>query len=388
MDGVDKFLWLYLGISEELINFVHKQQYFLKPVIQGNIMIISKDFYESTETYIESQDKSPILFMGDCLEVLRCMPSESIDCCITSPPYWQKREYDNGGIGLEDSPEEFIESLMLVIDEIYRVLRPTGSFWLNIGDSYRNKSLQAIPWKVAIKMLERGWILRNNIIWNKQKGGLNPQKDRFGSICEDLFFFVKQEKYYFNADSVRSKPRKATIKNGNIVSATGVTGVSYRRKIELSTSLNDTEKKNALKALQSVLNRITTGEISDFRMVIRNEQRVTHSDSTKLSGRAKELKEKGFYFLFYNPKGQLPSDVWEILPEDTQNRKQHFAPFPEELCVIPIKTTCPQNGIVLDPFCGTGTTMVVANELDRKSIGIDISNNYLSLAQQRLCQRS
>lgn len=183
-------------------------------------------------------------------------------------------------------------------------------------------------------------------------------------------------------------PRKAIIKNGNVISATGVTGVNYRRKIELSTSLSNEEKQKAMNALDGVLSRIALGEISDFRMVIRNEQRVTHSDSIALSGRAKELKDKGFYFLFYNPKGQLPSDVWDILPEDSQNRKSHFAPFPEELCIIPIKTTCPANGVVLDPFCGTGTTMVVAQELNRKSIGIDISNSYLSSAIKRICQKS
>ncbi len=351
-------------------------------------MIISKDFDISTRSYIENQDLTPLLYLGDCLTILKSIPDATVDCCITSPPYWQKREYDNGGIGLEDTSEEFIDNLMSVIDEIYRVLKPTGSFWLNIGDSYRNKSLQAIPWRIAIKMIDKGWILRNNIIWNKQKGGLNPQKDRFGSIFEDVFFFVKSDKYYFDADSVRSVPRKAVVKNGSIISATGVTGVNYKRKIELSTSLSDSEKSNALQALQEVLGRLSSGEISDFRMVIRNEQRTTHSDSVKLSGRAKELKDKGFYFLFYNPKGQLPTDVWEIIPEDTQNRKQHFAPFPEELCLIPIKTTCPSEGIVLDPFCGTGTTMVVARELNRKSIGIDISENYLTLAKKRICQKS
>ena len=150
----------------------------------------------------------------------------------------------------------------------------------------------------------------------------------------------------------------------------------------------DEEKKNASEQLEQVLNRIRRGEISDFRMVIRNEQRTTHSDSTKLSGRAKELKDKGFYFLFYNPKGTMPGDVWDIMPEDTQRRKMHFAPYPEELCVIPIKSTCPQNGVVLDPFSGTGTTMKVAYELGRKSIGIDLSNEYIKLAKQRICQES
>ncbi len=351
-------------------------------------MIVSKDFDILTRSYVESQDMTPQLYLGDCLNILKSIPDATIDCCITSPPYWQKREYDNGGIGLESTSTEFIENLMSIIDEIHRVLKPSGAFWLNLGDSYRNKSLQAIPWRVAITMIDRGWILRNNIIWNKQKGGLNPQKDRFASIFEDVFFFVKNEKYYFDADSVRSTPRKAIVKNGSIISATGVTGVNYRRKIELSTSLSEAEKENALRALQAVMYRLSSGEISDFRMVIRNEQRTTHSDSIKLSGRAKELKDKGFYFLFYNPKGQLPSDVWDIVPEDTQKRREHFAPFPEELCLIPIKTTCPINGIVLDPFCGTGTTMVVARELNRKSIGIDISETYLSIAKKRICQKS
>ena len=140
--------------------------------------------------------------------------------------------------------------------------------------------------------------------------------------------------------------------------------------------------------LEGVLDRIKHGEISDFRMVIRNEQRTTHSDSTKLSGRAKELKDKGFYFLFYNPKGTMPGDVWDIIPEDTQHRKMHYAPYPEELCVIPIKSTCPKDGVVLDPFSGTGTTMKVAYELGRRSVGIDLSNEYIKLAKQRICQES
>ena len=130
------------------------------------------------------------------------------------------------------------------------------------------------------------------------------------------------------------------------------------------------------------------GELADFRMVIRNTQRATHSDSTLLSGRARELKEKGFYFLFYHPDGTLPGDVWEILPEDTQNRILHFAPYPEELCIIPIKATCPEGGVVLDPFCGTGTTLKVAQELNRKAIGIDLSPEYLELAQKRICRKS
>lgn len=338
--------------------------------------------------YIRTESQFPLFVQGDSLDVLRSISDNSVDCCVTSPPYWQKRQYENGGIGLEESPQEYINSLFSIIKEVKRVLKPSGSFWLNIGDSYQNKSLLGIPWRIALMMIDDGWILRNNVIWNKHKGGMNPNKDRFGSVFEDFFFFVKSEKYYFDADAVRSKPRQTKVKNGSVVSATGVSGIRYKRQIELSTSLSDEEKKNASEQLEQVLNRIRRGEISDFRMVIRNEQRTTHSDSTKLSGRAKELKDKGFYFLFYNPKGTMPGDVWDIMPEDTQRRKMHFAPYPEELCVIPIKSTCPQNGVVLDPFSGTGTTMKVAYELGRKSIGIDLSNEYIKLAKQRICQES
>ena len=338
--------------------------------------------------YIRTESQFPLFVQGDSLDVLRSISDNSVDCCVTSPPYWQKRQYENGGIGLEESPQEYINSLFNIIKEVKRVLKPSGSFWLNIGDSYQNKSLLGIPWRIALMMIDDGWILRNNVIWNKHKGGMNPNKDRFGSIFEDFFFFVKSEKYYFDADAVRSKPRQTKVKNGSVVSATGVSGIRYKRQIELSTSLSDEEKKNASEQLEQVLDRIRRGEISDFRMVIRNEQRTTHSDSTKLSGRAKELKDKGFYFLFYNPKGTMPGDVWDIMPEDTQRRKMHFAPYPEELCVIPIKSTCPQNGVVLDPFSGTGTTMKVAYELGRKSIGIDLSNEYIKLAKQRICQES
>jgi DNA modification methylase len=135
--------------------------------------------------------------------------------------------------------------------------------------------------------------------------------------------------------------------------------------------------------LEEILRQVSDGIISDFRMIIRGQQRTTHSDSEKVSGRAKELKEKGFYFLKYHPKGSKPSDVWEILPEDTQKRELHFAPYPVDLCKIPISSTCPPGGIILDPFCGTGTTMLVAQLLGRKSCGIDLSHHYLEIAKER-----
>jgi site-specific DNA-methyltransferase (adenine-specific) len=147
--------------------------------------------------------------------------------------------------------------------------------------------------------------------------------------------------------------------------------------------LSDTEKTSARDALGHILDDIRAGKLADFRMVIRGQQRTTHSDSEKVSGRAKELRQKGFYFLKYHPNGAKPSDVWSIIPEDTQGRESHFAPFPNDLCRIPISATCPPDGIVLDPFCGTGTAMLVAMQMGRRSVGIDIAVEYLKAAADR-----
>ena len=337
--------------------------------------------------YIQTSiDVSPCFVCGDSLHVLQSIPGNSIDCVITSPPYYMKRQYLGGGIGLEKTYQEYIDNLLQIIKEVHRVLKPTGSFWLNIGDSYKNKQLLNIPYRVAIRMQdEQGWILRNTVIWDKMKGGMSQSKDNMGNEYEPFFHFVKNKAgYYYNSDAVRKKPREAHVENGAVVSATGVSGVRYRRKIELSTELTEEQRQNAYEALDDVLARISRGELSDFRMVIKGaNQRVTNGDTTNLSGRAKELQDKGFYFLFYNPKGSMISDVWQIVPEDTQGRKLHFAPYPEDLVKTPIVLTCPPDGIVLDPFAGTGTTNYVAVNLNRRSVGIDMAIEYLQAAQER-----
>lgn len=323
--------------------------------------------------------------IGDALLILSELPGESIDFVMTSPPYWNQRQYLNGGIGLEDTVDEYISNLLAITLKVYHLLKPTGSFWLNIGDTYLNKSLLGIPWRVALRLMdEQGWILRNSVIWHKVKGAPDNSKDKLRNVHEHVFHFTKRAKgYYYNIDAIRSKPRAAKVVNGAVVTATGVTGVRYKRQIELSTELTDEEKENASIALDKMLDRVRRGEIADFRMIIRGQQRTTHSDSIRVSGRARELREKGFYFLTYHPNGSKPSDVWEIIPEDTQKRKFHFAPYPEDLCKIPLLATCPKGGVALDPFCGTGTTNYVARILERKSIGIDVCEEYLQYAVTR-----
>jgi DNA modification methylase len=338
------------------------------------------------ENYVQSSTVEPLLLCGDSFKILKLFPDNSIDMAMTSPPYWGKREYDNPDcIGLEDTYTDYIENLLDIFSQLHRVLKPTGSFWLNIGDSYANKCQLGIPWRVALRMCdEQGWILRNSVVWNKVKGGPDNSKDKLRNVHEDLFHFTISKNYYYDVSMARKEPLKAKVQNGAVVSATGVTGVRYKRQIELSTILSEEQKGCAFTELNSILEQVKNGEIADFRMIIKGQQRTTHSDSTRVSGRAKELETKGFYFLKYHPDGAKMGDVWDIIPEDTQGRTAHFAPYPADLCRTPILTTCPLNGIVLDPFCGTGTTMAVAYENERKSVGIDIAKSYIQYAEKRI----
>lgn len=339
--------------------------------------------------HLASDDRTPLFLEGDAAVVLPGIPDASVDVVMTSPPYWGHREYAAAGMGLESDRRDYVAHLLAVCAELHRVIKPTGSLWLNLGDTYRSKGLQLIPWRVALALVDdQGWVLRNHVVWNKVKGSPDNAKDKLRNLHEPVLHLVKDAaRFHYDVDAIRSAPGRTKVVNGRTVSATGVSGVRYRRKIELSTALDEHERTAALEALEEMLTAVEQGEVSDFRMVVRGSGRVTHSDSERVSGRAKELRERGFYFLRYHPKGAKPSDVWEIMPEDTHGRNGHFAAYPQDLCRIPLLATCPAGGVVLDPFCGTGTTNLVARQLHLRSIGIDLAPGYLVAARQR-CARA
>ena len=329
-------------------------------------------------------------FKGDCMSILKDLPTGSVDCVITSPPYWKMREYSISSrmsrymIGNETTPAEYTERLKNVFSEVRRVLSKTGSLWLNIGDKYLDKDMVGLPWMVALALKQDGWILRNDVIWNKMKG-TQSSKDRLRNTHEYLFHFVKSKSYYYDMDSVRIKPvLKPKKLNGRITSATGVSGTKYRIAISESDDLTATEKRNALNALETALDEMRSGKIVDFRMTIRGKQRVYHSDRGSISGRAKELEQKGFFVIKMGAAGYPPSTIWNIVPEDVWRRDNHCAVFPTELLVVPIKATCPKNGTVLDPFMGTGSTVAAAVSMNRRGAGIELSGNYIKTAKSRM----
>lgn len=274
---------------------------------------------------------------GDALEEIKLLKDKSVDCIVTSPPYWQLRDYGVlGQLGLEDTVEEYIEKLIEIFNECWRVLKDTGTVFVNMGDTYSNskyisirrKSRMMIPEKIAIIMIEKGWILRNEIIWHKPNVVPEAVQDRFTNDFEKIYFFTKNEKYFFEKQYEAFAEKTLTAFKDGIM---------------------PTGKKKMLGAGES-----RTG----MREVNKPWKAV------------------------YNEKGRNMRTVWKIATKGIS--EAHFATFPEELVRRCILAGCPENGIVLDPFLGSGTTLKVAKQLNRSGIGIELNQEYIQIAKKRI----
>lgn len=303
------------------------------------------------------------IYNEPCLDTLRKMPNEFLDCVITSPPYWQLRDYGyDGQWGLEPTFQLYLEHLWEMMDEIYRVLKPTGTCWINLGDSFStqsgtnlaiskgnhkkqdsthlvnrgesgnllkdkslpNKCLLLIPHRFAIGCIDRGWILRNDIIWAKRNGMPESVTDRFSKKHEYFFFMVKQEKYFFDLDAVRDKHK------------------------------------------DSLLARIEYGWKSEH-------DSIGKIDTDKMGDR------------FCNPLGKNPGDVsdfWDIQTKPSSN--EHYASYNDSLIRKPILAGCPEGGLIYDPFMGTGSTAQAAIRSKRNFIGSEMSEKYMKICNKRL----
>jgi len=293
-----------------------------------------------------------------CIETLKKMPNDFLDCVITSPPYWQLRDYGyDGQWGLEPTFQQYLEHLWEMMDEIYRVLKPSGTCWINLGDTYErgtrkknstndslrnttkkiepnsspeynglDKCLLLIPHRFAIGCIDRNWIVRNDIIWAKRNGMPESVNDRFTKKHEYIFFMSKSKKYYFNLDAIRDK------------------------------HIWENDKRNDGKRHQYKVNA------------------KSHNDL--------KVGAKGVSF---NPLGKNPgtvSDFWDIKTKPSSVK--HYASYNVELITKPILAGCPEGGLIYDPFMGSGTTAIHSIMNNRNFIGSEMSIEYLEIANKRI----
>ena len=293
-----------------------------------------------------------IIHVGDNLFHLTNIPDNSVDMCVTSPPYYNLRDYKNSGqIGAENTVKDFVENLCKVFDEIHRILKPTGSCWVNIGDTYDKKRLLQVPSRFEIAMSDRGWHLRNEIIWSKPNPQPISSKDRFWGNHEKFFWFVKDvKKYYFNRDAILVPQAE----------------ISIRRMF----SRNNMEKRK------------------DFNASDKEGFAISSNSQDKHYARMREEMgiDKEFNYEELIKSGKCPTrpefDTWNV-PSVTY-KGAHFAVYPPELIEKPILSCCPEQGIVIDPFMGSGTTGEVAKLNNRKYIGLELNPEYAILANERI----
>lgn len=359
----------------------------------------------------------------DALEGLRSLPDECVDCAVTSPPYWALRDYGvKGQIGLEPDPEAYLSRLLAIFDEVRRVLTAGGTCWVNLGDTYggnlpgkpyasraagrtsllRNgtehfaarghargrwdKCLMGIPERFMLAMLERGWTLRNKVIWHKPNGMPCSVKDRLATKWEYLYFFTKAKRYRFDLDAIRV-PHKTKIPStkarpGNRPSPSfagnrmpprgGEPGAYHPKGKNPGDCWSISPETRSLAAMTGPRGAVKVPGGSGW---------VGHVKG----GAAAITRNADPRWL--PPKGKNPGDCWEMPTQSCREScrgQGHCAVFPEKLVERPIKAGCPPGGVVLDPFMGSGTTAVVARRLNRRFIGFELNPDYIRLARRRL----
>jgi DNA modification methylase len=366
------------------------------------------------------------ILCGDSLELLKKMQDETVDLIITSPPYFNLRDYGNEGqIGHEPDVNSYIDNLQSIFREAHRVLKKSGSLWINIDDTYSQKndfvqrgSLMCIPDRLKIRLVSDGWILRNEIIWRKPNAMPSSAKNRFNGDYEKFYFFVKTNDYRFNTQYEPMKSKKM------IKKAVTHHNESKYESIEQESSVRQGMNKARGNKIIALRKNLPTQE--RFVNFIRERSDVDlisdNSDIKKTTIEHWFRKDKcGFCFpsqedwnsikwllndwsdefieidkmlndityetddiLKNSDKGRIKRAVWDI---NTKAFKGcHFATFPEELVITPIMACTNEGDIVLDVFAGSATTCVVAKKLKRHYVGFDINEDYCEIARKRLME--
>lgn len=329
------------------------------------------------------------VFCGDALSVLReSFADQSVQCCVTSPPYWGLRDYGvDGQLGLEKMPDEYVEKMVAIFREVRRVLKDDGTLWLNLGDTYCNsdkwggggantgkhsvdgngkapswsgvrrkwgkieglkpKDLAGIPWMVAFALRADGWYLRADIIWHKPNAMPESVRDRPTKSHEYLFLLSKSERYFYDSAAIREPAKKGDA--GSFFDA-GKTAVHQLGRSQ------PTERRKA-------------------KALVGSHGTMGHD------GNGMRMPEK-----WDNPAGRNKRSVWSVSTQPYP--EAHFATFPTRLIEPCILAGSRPGDVVLDPFVGAGTTLLVAKQFSRRGLGIELNPAYIQLAQKRLAQGS
>lgn len=322
------------------------------------------------------------IIKGDCLQQLPLIPDNSVNLVITSPPYFQQRDYQGGEneIGSEEHFENYLDALLQVFTECKRILKEDGLIVFNIGDKYINSSLTLLPHRFAIIVLDnnKDVFLVNQLTWHKLNP--TPRQDRSKLIqsTEPFFIFAKSKNYKFKLEDYlqhldyMNKENKKT--NG-----TSKLGSKYFELIEKS-GLSLEEKKKAASELSNIIKEVADGKLNSFRMKIKDIHKLPYGGQN--GGRLTQILKNGFTIIkIYGNK--LKKDIIESPVENTIDN-DHPAVYPLYIIQELIKLLTDKGDVVLDPFAGSGTTCIAAQNLNRKYIGIEINERYIKIAEERL----
>lgn len=311
---------------------------------------------------------------GDSDAELCILAPRSVDLLVTSPPYFQQREYGTEGLGNEATVEQYLESIMTTFAQVVRVMKPTGNIVYNMGDKIIDGSMLLVPYKFALKVLE-DYNLRlvNDITWVKSNPTPHQFSRRLISSTEPFFHFALGRDYYYDRKAFQRSKRKQPSK------PTKKLGAKYRDLID-SSSLSPREKEGAHQALDEVIDDVHKGRIHSFRMKIRGIHAPAYGGQE--GGRKMRIERYGFTIIRISGE-PLKRDVIEN-PVESLPGNNHPAIFPVKVIRELIRLLCPKGGVVLDPYLGSGSTLVAALLEGRSCIGIDISRQYCIDAQERV----
>lgn len=336
------------------------------------------------------------ILVGDCIDMMRTLPDQSVQCCVTSPPYYGLRDYGvDGQIGLEETPPEFVSRLVQVFREVRRVLRDDGTLWVNMGDTYasiaggyapggsagkhdmvsqstrgavlrgkrrspptglKQKDLMGIPWRLAFALQDDGWYLRQDIIWHKPNPMPESTRDRCTKSHEYVFLLSKCPRYLYDQDAIREP-----------VALSSVVRLAQDLEQQLGSDRVPGKANGPMKAVRSQRDSFKR-EGSKREQAIPGHSLGTHRPDREESAYPLDTRNK--------------RSVWTV---PTQGFKgAHFATFPPELIRPCILAGAPRGGVVLDPFGGAGTTAVVAMQEGRRSILCELNPEYAAMAERRI----